>query len=469
MPCQSPEERIRNFGEVALGYTPEMAMAEARRCLRCPKPKCVKGCPVEVRIRDFILEILKNDFDAAYEVIKATNALPAVCGRVCPQEVQCEGSCVLAKSGRPIAIGRLERFAADRHLSGNPPQDKGSPLAGEILAPEAPQGPLARPKVACVGSGPSSLTVAGDLIGRGVEVTVFEALHRPGGVLIYGIPEFRLPKSGVVDQEIELLRRKGVKFETNVVGGRTVQIEELLTSGYSAVFLGVGAGLPIFLSVPGESLIGVVSANEYLTRANLGQARDFPAHDTPILKGSNATVYGAGNVAMDAARVAKRLGARKVTIVYRRTKEEMPCRAEELEHALEEGVEVLELSAPIRFLGSKEERLEAVELQHMEPGPPDESGRRRPVPVEGKTSVLQTDLAVIAVGTRPNPILMRATPALALDSRGYIKTDDDGETSIPGVFAGGDIVTGSATVILAMGAGRRAAKAILRRLGMSPE
>ena len=459
MPCQTPEDRIKNFEEVALGYTAEMAQLEASRCLRCPKPKCIKGCPVEVEIRDFILQVFKGDFDAAYKIITATNALPAVCGRVCPQENQCEGECVLGKKGRQIAIGRLERFVADLQIE----KLKTAPSKA-ATSPKPTNGGAPRPKVACIGSGPSSLTVAGDLNAKGVDVVVMEALHRPGGVLVYGIPQFRLPKTEVVDVEINLLRERGVVFQTNIVGGRIVQIQELLDNGYSAVFLGVGAGLPIFLGVEGENLIGVVSANEYLTRANLGQARDFPDYDTPILKGKNVTVYGAGNVAMDAARVGKRLGATNVTLVYRRTREEMPCREEELHHALEEGIVIRELSAPIRFKGNEEGRLVGVDLQLMELGEPDDSGRRRPVPMPGKTDYMETDLAVIAVGTRPNPILMGATPNLELDKRGYIKTNEDGETSIPGVYAGGDIVTGSATVILAMGAGRNAARSILKRL-----
>ncbi len=453
MPCQPPTERAHNFNEVALGYTPEMALAEAGRCLQCKRPTCRKGCPVEVRIPEFIAQVAAGNLDEAYRILKSTNSLPAVCGRVCPQENQCEGQCILGRKGEPVAIGRLERFVADSAM-------KKAAAEGVQEAPVAVREDL---KVACIGSGPSSITVAGYLADRGIKVTVFEALHEPGGVLIYGIPAFRLPKD-VVAAELDGLRRNHVDFNTNWIGGRTISVQGLLDEGYKAVFIGVGAGLPQFLHVPGENLIGVFSANEYLTRVNLGRAYDFPNYDTPTYPGRHVTVFGAGNVAMDAARTALRLGAESSTIIYRRSRAEMPARHEEIEHAEEEGVKLLELVAPVRFNG-EDGILKSVTLQRMELGEPDASGRRRPVPVEGDVFEHETDLAIIAVGTRSNPILLEATPGLELNSRGYIIADEKtGETSIPNVFAGGDIVTGAATVILAMGAGRRAAQEIARRL-----
>ena len=457
MPCQPPKERVENFREVALGYSPGMALEEARRCLQCKKPLCVRGCPVEVPIKEFIKALADGNLAESYAVIRQTNSLPAVCGRVCPQEVQCEGQCVLNAKGEPIAIGRLERFVADSYLASSACQH----LLGsdECVLPDPDL------KVACIGSGPASLTVAGYLASKGVSVTVYEALHELGGVLTYGIPEFRLPKKDIVGTEIDVLRQAGVQFRTNYVAGKTFQVKDLFDEGYKAVFIGVGAGLPKFLDIPGENLIGVFSANEYLTRANLGRAYDFPNYDTPLFPGRSVTVFGGGNVAMDAARTALRLGADSVHIVYRRTMEELPARHEEVEHAQEEGVKFELLSAPLRFLGSQDGRLTAVELQRMELGPPDESGRRRPVPIAGSSFAMQTDLAVIAVGTGSNPILLEATPGLTLNRWGYIKADENGETTIPNVFAGGDIVSGSATVILAMGAGRTAAKEIARRLG----
>lgn len=457
MPCQPAEERIRNFSEVALGYTHEMALEEARRCLQCKKPLCVQGCPVEVEIKDFITALAEDHPEEAYAIIKRTNALPAICGRVCPQEDQCEGKCILGKKGQPIAIGRLERYVADTYLA--------SDACAQITGEAACVFPDDSMKVACLGAGPASLTVAGDLAARGVAVTVYEALHVVGGVLVYGIPEFRLPKTLVVEKEIQALKQLGVNFVTNWVGGRTIMVEELLAQGYKAVFVGVGAGLPRFLNVPGENLIGVFSANEYLTRANLGRAFDFPNYDTPTYIGKNVTVFGAGNVAMDAARTALRLGADDVTIVYRRTRDEMPCRYEELEHAEEEGVKLAMLNSPVSFHGDENGRLIGVTLQRMELGEPDASGRRSPKPIPGETVYMNTDLAIVAVGTRSNPILLDATPSLKCNKWGYIEVDENGETSIPNVFAGGDIVTGAATVILAMGAGRTAAKEILRRLG----
>ena len=409
---------------------------------------------MEVRIPEFIAKVAEGDIREAYRILRSTNSLPAVCGRVCPQEKQCEGSCILGKKGQPVAIGRLERYVADHAMAGACDTDKGC---------AAPRPDV---RVACIGSGPSSLTCAGYLAALGAKVTIFEGLHEPGGVLIYGIPSFRLPKD-VVARELDNLRALDVDIRTNWVGGRTVEVRQLLDEGYGAVFIGVGAGLPQFLNVPGENLIGVFSANEYLTRTNLGRAYEFPSYDTPNYPGRHVTVFGAGNVAMDAARTAMRMGAESVQIVYRRTRAEMPARGEEIEHALEEGVTLVELSAPLRFVGDENGRLSAVELQRMELGEPDASGRRRPRPVEGAISTLETDLAIIALGTRPNPLLLEATPELALNAKGYIVADEKtGETSIPNVFAGGDIVTGAATVILAMGAGRRAAQEIARRLGL---
>ena len=461
MPCQPAHLRVRNFREVALGYSPGMALEEAQRCLQCKKPLCVKGCPVEVPIKDFIKALADGNLEEAYAIIKKTNSLPAICGRVCPQEAQCEGKCVLNAKGQPIAIGRLERFVADSYLV--------SSACRQLLGSNECRMPDPNTRVACIGSGPASLTVAGYLAGKGISVTVYEALHELGGVLQYGIPEFRLPKKEIVGTEIGMLRQLGVEFVTNYVGGKTFQIRELFDQGFKAVFIGVGAGLPKFLNVPGEDLIGVFSANEYLTRINLGRAYNFPEYDTPVFPGKNVTVYGAGNVAMDAARTALRLGAESVSIIYRRTKTEMPARHEEIEHAEEEGVKLEPLCAPLRFMGDNTGHLTAVELQRMELGAPDASGRRRPKPISGSTFVLQTDLAVIAVGTGANPVLLESTPGLALNRWGYIEADENGETSIPNVFAGGDIVSGAATVILAMGAGRRAAQEIARRLDPGAE
>lgn len=455
MPCQPAEVRRANFDEVALGYTREMAIEEAQRCLQCKKPLCVSGCPVEVPIRDFIREAAHGNMDAAYRIIKSTNSLPAVCGRVCPQEHQCEGKCVLRAKGQPVAIGRLERFVADTYIA--------TSACEQVTGTNSCALPHGDLKVACIGSGPSSLTCAGVCAAAGIKVDVYEALHEPGGVLIYGIPAFRLPKN-VVATEIDGLRLAGVDFHLNSVGGRTVEVEELLET-HHAVFIGVGAGLPMFLGVPGENLVGVFSANEYLTRVNLGRAYDFPHQDTPAFPGKNVTVFGAGNVAMDAARTALRMGAESVHIVYRRTRAEMPARLEELEHAEEEGVQFAMLSAPLRFNGNDEMRLTSVTLQKMELGEPDASGRRRPVAIEGEVFDLPTDLAIVALGTRSNPILLDATPKLKQNKWGYIEVNEEtGETSMPNVFAGGDIVTGAATVILAMGAGRKAGQEIVKRL-----
>ena len=448
MPCQPAEERIHNFSEVALGYTAEMAQAEATRCLQCKKPLCRQGCPVDIDIPAFIAEVAKGDLDEANRIIYKASSLPAVCGRVCPQEKQCEGQCILGKKGQPVAIGRLERFVADNAKHECP--------TGVIR--------LGR-KVACIGSGPASITCAGYLSRLGVDVTMFEGLHEAGGVLVYGIPAFRLPKD-VVARELDCLRSTGVDIRLNYVGGRTVTVQSLLDEGYEAVFIGVGAGLPYFLGVPGENCIGVFSANEYLTRVNLGRAHSFPKFDTPVAPGKHVTVFGAGNVAMDAARTALRLGAESVHIVYRRTRAEMPARGEEIEHALGEGVQLLELSAPLQFLVDEEGKLKGVELQRMDLGEPDASGRRRPQPVEGSNFVQETDLAIVALGTRSNPLMLDCTPGLELTAKNYIAVDENGETSIPNVYAGGDIVTGAATVILAMGAGRRAAQSIAKKMGL---
>jgi glutamate synthase (NADPH/NADH) small chain len=460
MPEQPPRERARNFEEVALGYTPAMAALEASRCLKCKKPACRKGCPVEIDIPAFIAQIVAGDLDRAYQVLRDTNSLPAVCGRVCPQENQCEGACILGKKHEPVAIGRLERFVADTYLA---------KTACETVT-GAPACPMPRDdlKVACIGSGPSSLTCAGYLAGRGIPVTVFEALHELGGVLVYGIPEFRLPKA-VVRQEVQAMRALGVEFRTNWVGGKTVTVPELLESGYDAVFIGVGAGLPIFLGIPGENLIGVFSANEYLTRINLGRAYRFPATDTPYFPGKRVVVFGGGNVAMDSARTAMRLGADKVMLAYRRTENEMPCRREELHHAKEEGLDILCLNAPLAFLGDERGRLMRIEMQKMRLGEPDASGRCSPVACQGETCAVEADLAIVAVGTGANPLITQSTPGLETYRRGYIVADPEtGATSIPGVYAGGDIVTGAATVISAMGAGRRAGKAIVEKLLGSP-
>lgn len=447
MPEQKPEIRRRNFEEVPLGYSEEMAITEAERCLECKKPTCVEGCPVSVDIPGFISLLKKGEFTKSIRNIWEKNALPAVCGRVCPQEIQCEGKCILGKKGEPVAIGNLERFVADRE------REHGK---GDLPPKAAPTGK----KVAIVGSGPSGLTVAGDLILKGHDCTIFEAFHKPGGVLVYGIPEFRLPKE-IVFSEVNFLERLGVKVECNNVVGRTVSLDELFEQGYDAIYIGVGAGLPSFLNIPGENLIGIYSANEYLTRSNLMKAYLFPEYDTPIAKGKNVAIFGAGNVAMDAARTAMRLGAESVRVVYRRSKEEMPARAAEIHHAGEEGIEFYLLTAPTRFLGDENGRVTGMECIKMELGEPDASGRRRPVPVDGSKFKLDCDLAVIAVGAGPNPLLTQSTDGLKLNQWGYIDADPEtGKTSKRGVWAGGDIVTGSATVILAMGAGRQASDSI---------
>ena len=453
MPSQDPQVRAHNFSEVALGYTEEIALDEAQRCLHCKNMPCVSGCPVNVHIPEFIDKIKEGDFEGAYQVIHETSSLPAVCGRVCPQETQCESKCIRGIKGEPVGIGRLERFVADWHRDHSEQKPEPAPFNGH--------------KVAVVGSGPSGLTCAGDLAKLGYKVTVFEALHTVGGVLVYGIPEFRLPKK-IVQQEVDNLIAMGVDVETNVVIGKTLTIDELFEQGYEAVYVGSGAGLPNFMGIPGESLKGVYSANEFLTRSNLMKAyKDDPV--TPIMKGGNVAVVGGGNVAMDAARTALRLGADNVYIVYRRSEEELPARREEVEHAKEEGVIFKLLNNPVELLGynNPDDRRDpkngfvvGMKCIRMELGEPDERGRRRPVPVEGSEFVIDVDTVVMAIGTSPNPLIKNTTAGLEVNGHGGIIVDDNGATSKEGVYAGGDAVTGAATVISAMGAGKLAAKAI---------
>ncbi len=447
---QAPDVRIKNWDEVAFTYTEDEAVAEANRCLNCKNRPCVSGCPVAVRIPEFIAAIAARDFEGAYKIIRGTNALPAVCGRVCPQETQCEGKCVRSRNGEPVAIGRLERFAADWAAA------HGIDDTGEKAKPKGK-------RVAVVGSGPAGLTCAAELAKRGYEVTVFEALHVPGGVLIYGIPEFRLPKA-IVRREIDNLKKLGVIIETNVVVGRSITVDELFEQGYSAVFIGSGAGLPSFLRIPGENSCGVYSANEYLTRCNLMEAyREDSA--TPIRRSKRVAVVGGGNVAMDAARSAKRLGAEEVRVIYRRSEAELPARAEEVHHAREEGIIFNMLTNPVRINADEKGNVKSITCVRMELGEPDESGRRSPVPVEGSEFDIEVDTVIIAIGTTPNPLIRMTTPGLETDRRGCIITKEDGVTTTrPFVYAGGDAVTGAATVILAMGAGRDAAAAIDRAL-----
>ena len=445
MPEQEPNVRNKNFSEVALGYTKEMAMEEAGRCLNCKHKPCVTGCPVNVPIPGFIEKVAEGDFDAAYEIITSENALPAICGRVCPQENQCEGKCVRGIKGEPVAIGRLERFVADYHMANAKPVEAKIEKNGK--------------RVAVVGSGPSGITCAGELIKKGYDITVFEALHKAGGVLSYGIPEFRLPKD-LVAKEIETVEKLGVDIETNVIVGRSVTIDELMEQGYGAVFVGSGAGLPRFLNIPGENLLGVYSANEFLTRVNLMKAYKFPDTPTPIKVGKKVAVVGAGNVAMDAARTAKRLGAEEVYIVYRRSEEELPARKEEVHHAKEEGIIFKLLNNPCAIHG-EDGWVTGIEVVKQELGEPDASGRRSPVPVEGSNYVIDVDTVVIAIGQSPNPLIRQTTPGLDTQKWGGIIVEEDTmKTSKDGVYAGGDTVTGAATVILAMGAGKKAAKAI---------
>lgn len=445
MPSQAPNVRNKNFDEVALGYTEETAIDEAKRCLNCKNKPCVSGCPVKVHIPAFIAKVAEGDFDAAYDIISEASSLPAVCGRVCPQETQCESKCVRGVKGEPVAIGRLERFVADRHNAlaksetGSLPEKNGH-------------------KVAVVGSGPSGLTCAGDLARRGYDVTVFEALHTAGGVLVYGIPEFRLPKS-IVKQEIDGLVALGVKIETNSVIGRLTSIDELLEDGFEAVFIGTGAGLPKFMGIPGETANGVCSANEFLTRVNLMKAY-LDDTDTPVQRAKKVAVIGGGNVAMDAARCALRLGAEEVSIIYRRSEEELPARREEVEHAMEEGVKFRFLTNPVEIIADEKRAVKAIRCVKMELGEPDASGRRRPVTVEGSEHDIEVDSVIMSLGTSPNPLIKSTTSGLETQKWGGIITDENGLTSRTAVYAGGDAVTGAATVILAMGAGKTAAAAI---------
>ncbi|WP_438847842.1 NADPH-dependent glutamate synthase [Anaerocaecibacter muris] len=444
MPVQDPQARAKNFDEVALGYTEEQAKSEADRCLNCKTKPCKSGCPVGIDIPEFIQKIKVGDYEGAYRVISQSSSLAAVCGRVCPQETQCESKCVRGKNGEPVAIGRLERFVADWHNAHKSGEATRTPSNGH--------------KVAVVGSGPAGLSCAGELAGRGYEVTVFEALHTAGGVLVYGIPEFRLPKTIVAD-EIENLKSRGVKFELNTVIGRTLFVDELFDDGFEAVFIGSGAGLPNFMRIKGEDLKGVYSANEFLTRVNLMKAyREDSA--TPVKRGKRVAVVGGGNVAMDAARCALRLGADSVTLVYRRSEAELPARKEEVEHAKEEGVEFTVLTAPVEVLGDEHKNVRALKCRKMTLGEPDASGRRRPVPIDGSDFELQADVVIAAIGTSPNPLIKNTTAGIDVQKWGGIITDENGATTRDMVYAGGDAVTGAATVILAMGAGKDAAEHI---------
>ena len=451
MPLQDPKERVQNFNEVPFGLSEELALIEASRCIECKKQPCVAGCPVEVDIPAFIDLILQKDYAAAARKIKETNSLPAICGRVCPQEEQCEIVCVTGKKGKPVAIGHLERFVADYEREHN-----------LVQLPEiAP--PTGR-KVAIVGAGPAGLTVAGDLVKLGHDITIFEALHTPGGVLVYGIPEFRLPKA-IVKAECQVIADMGVKFQTSTVIGKLDTIDELFEMGFDAVFIGTGAGLPNFMGIPGENLIGIYSANEYLTRSNLMRAYDPEHNDTPIIRGKNVAVLGGGNTAMDAVRTGLRLGADNAYIVYRRSEVEMPARIEEVHHAKEEGIQFHLLTTPIEFIDDGDGRVKAMELLKMELGEPDASGRRRPVPIEGSNYIMEVDLVVVAIGNSSNPLIPATTPGLETNRWNNIVADDDTMlTSRKGVYAGGDIVTGGATVILAAGAGKKAARAMHKYL-----
>lgn len=445
MPEQAPNVRNKNFLEVCEGYTEEMAIREAMRCLKCRKRPCMTGCPVMVKIPDFIAKVAEGDFEAAYEIISETSSLPAICGRVCPQENQCEGKCVHAKKGEAVGIGRLERFVADWHAAN---------FGDAEIKPAESNGH----KVAVIGAGPAGLACAGDLINKGYEVTVYEALHKTGGVLVYGIPQFRLPKE-IVAAEVAKLEAKGVKFVTNAVVGRAFTVDELMDEGYESVFIGTGAGLPSFMNIPGENLIGVCSANEYLTRINLMKAY-LPEYDTPIMHGDKIAIVGGGNVAMDAARCAKRMGASEVYIIYRRSMDELPARAEEVHHAMEEGIIFKLLTNPVEIKGDENGVVNGIECVSMELGEPDASGRRRPVVIEGSNHVIPVDMVIMSIGTKLNTLILDTTKELDANKKGGIGTDDDAATNRPGIFAGGDAVTGAATVIKAMGAGKKAAASI---------
>jgi glutamate synthase (NADPH/NADH) small chain len=459
MPAQDPVQRAGNFSEVHLGLTPELAQMEALRCIQCKDPVCIQGCPVNIKIDQFIKLIAEGDFIGAARKVKEDNVLPAICGRVCPQEDQCEKVCVIGKKREPVAIGNLERFVGDYER-----------LTGQRIVPE--MAPPTGRKVAVIGSGPAGLSCANDLAQFGHKVVVFEALHELGGVLMYGIPEFRLPKE-IVRDELDGLRKMGIEFRTDVVVGRTITVDELLEEeGFDAVFIGVGAGLPWFMGIPGENLVGVLAANEFLTRVNLMKAYDFPNSDTPVFdcKGKSVAVFGGGNTAMDAVRTAKRLGAEHAYIVYRRSEAEMPAREEEIHHAQKEGIEFLLLTIPLEFIGDDKALLTGVRCQKMALGEPDDSGRRKPVPVEGSEFVLPLDMAVISIGNGSNPLIKQTTPDIEVSKKETIVVDvNTMETSKENVYAGGDIVTGGATVILAMGAGRKAAAAIHEKLcGSAP-
>jgi glutamate synthase (NADPH/NADH) small chain len=446
MVCQDAQVRAHNFDEVALGFDEQQSLLEAQRCINCKNPTCVTGCPVEIDIPRFINAILERDYLGAAAIIREKNSLPAICGRVCQQEEQCEKTCVLAIKGDPVAIGRLERFVSDFQMS------SGDTSIPKMLPPTGK-------RIALVGSGPASLTAAGDLAMLGHRVTVFEALHKLGGVLVYGIPEFRLPKA-IVEAEIKRLERMGVEFETSCVIGKTVTVEELFSEGFDAIFLGTGAGLPYFLNLEGENLSGIYSANEFLTRVNLMKGYRFPEYDTPVRIGRKVAVLGAGNTAMDAARVALRLGPEKVYVIYRRSRAEVPARAEEVEHAIEEGIEFRFLSAPTCFHGDERGWVKGMEVIRMELGEPDSSGRRRPIRVEGSEYELDVDTVIVAVGQGPNPLVQSTTPGLETTRWGTIVTNESGLTSKQDLYAGGDVVRGGSTVILAMGDGKRAARAI---------
>ncbi len=449
---QDPDKRNKNFSEVTLGYTENDALREASRCLQCRNPKCIEGCPAEIDIKSFIKLIQERKFDKALEKIRECNSLPAVCGRVCPQEDQCEKECILGIKDEPVAIGRLERYAADREL------ERIASGAKECAWSEVTK-KCTREKVAVIGSGPAGLTCGADLARLGYQVTIFEALHDPGGVLVYGIPEFRLPKK-IVKNEVDYLKGMGVKFELNMVMGKILTVDDLFKQGFEAVFVSTGAGLPYFMDIPGENLNGVYSANEYLTRSNLMKAYRFPESDTPIVRGTRVAVIGGGNVAVDSARTAKRLGAEHVYLIYRRSEEEMPARDEEIKHAREEGVEFKLLASPVEIIG-KNGWVDKIRCIKMKLGEPDESGRRRPLSVKGSEFNIKVEVVIMAIGQGPNPVLLSTIPHLELNKRGNIKADPEtGKTNIKGIFAGGDIVTGAATVIQAIGAGKKAAAAI---------
>lgn len=446
MPEQAPDIRNKNFLEVAKGYTEEMAVREAMRCLNCRKKPCVSGCPVNIKIPDFIAQVAIGEFEEAYRIISEDSSLPAICGRVCPQENQCQGKCVRCEKGQSVAIGRLERFVADWHAAN---------FGDEEIKPVDSNGH----KVAVIGAGPAGLACAGDLVNKGYEVTVYEALHKTGGVLVYGIPQFRLPKE-IVAAEVSKLEAKGVRFVTDAVVGRAITVDELMKEeGFESVFIGTGAGLPSFMSIPGENYIGVCSANEYLTRINLMKAY-LSEYDTPIMHGDRIAIVGGGNVAMDAARCAKRMGAKEVYVIYRRSMEELPARAEEVHHAIEEGIIFKLLNNPVQILGDEEGRVKAIECVEMKLGEPDASGRRRPIEIEGSNFEIPVDIVIMSIGTKLNTLILDTTDKLEANKKGGIATDDSAATNRKGIFAGGDAVTGAATVIKAMGAGKAAAVGI---------